>query len=95
MGLTDQATGDGERSRDIARSWKRSLPFCKLGGSELCLTIVGTPPWGPLHEGMRFSTSIHTEMAIQLAALWTAVCSTAQFVLGCLPPKVFRLDVVG
>jgi hypothetical protein len=39
------------------------------GGSELCLTIVGTPQREPLHEGMWFAAACQTKMVMQLAAL--------------------------
>jgi hypothetical protein len=50
---------------------------------------------GPLHEGMRFAIACHTKVAMRLAALWAAVSSAAQSMLGRLPAKVFQADVVG
>jgi hypothetical protein len=35
------------------------------------------PKAGPLHEGMWFATTCHTEMALQLAMLWAVVSSVA------------------
>jgi hypothetical protein len=49
----------------------------------------------PLHEGMRFAIACHTKVAMRLAALWAAVSSAAQSMLGRLPAKVFQADVVG
>jgi hypothetical protein len=42
-------------------------------GSELCLTMVGTPKQAPLHEVMRFAVACHTKIAMQLAMLWAAI----------------------
>jgi hypothetical protein len=44
---------------------------------------------GPLHEGMRFTTACHTEMAMQLVAFWTIVSSATQSMLGRLPTEAF------
>jgi hypothetical protein len=63
--------------------------------SELCLTIVGTPLQGPLHEGMWFPVACHTEVAMRLAVLWVVVSSATQFVFACLPAEVFQADVMG
>jgi hypothetical protein len=41
----------------------------------LCLTMVGTPQWSPLHEGMQFAVSCHPEVAMRLATIWAAVSS--------------------
>jgi hypothetical protein len=61
----------------------------------LCLSIVGPPTvWSHLSEGMQFPTTHHTEMAGQLTALWAAVSSATQFVLGCSPTEAFWVDVV-
>jgi hypothetical protein len=61
----------------------------------LCLSIVGAPLQGPLHEGMQFAAAYHTEVAMRLVVLWAVVSSVAQFILGCLPADVFHAEVVG
>jgi hypothetical protein len=38
-------------------------------GSEFCLTIVGTPPLDPMHEGLGFVASCYTEVVMRLATL--------------------------
>jgi hypothetical protein len=53
------------------------------------------PTAGPLHEGMQFVTTCHTEMAMQLATLWAAVSLAAQSMLGRFPTEAFQADVVG
>jgi hypothetical protein len=60
----------------------------------LCLTIVGTPEQGPLHEGMRLAATCHTDMDVWLAMLWTIVSLTAQSMLGHSPTVAFQMDVV-
>jgi hypothetical protein len=66
-----------------------------IRGFELCLTIVAAPPQGPLHEGMWFAATYHTEVAMHLALLWVVVSSAAQSMLGHLPPEVLQEDAVG
>jgi hypothetical protein len=61
---------------------------------KVCLTIVGTPQQGALHEEMWFASSYHTEMALRLGALWVAVSSTVQFMLGHSPTKAFQAVIV-
>jgi hypothetical protein len=46
------------------------------------------------HEEMWFASSYHTEMALRLGALWVAVSSTIQFMLGHSPTKAFQADIV-
>jgi hypothetical protein len=45
-------------------------------------------------EGMRVATLCYTEMARELAALRTAVSSTAEFTLGHSPNDTFLVEVV-
>jgi hypothetical protein len=77
------------------RSPSQELALLLIRGSKLCLTIVGTLKWGSLHEGMWFAAAYHTEMAMQLAVLWTTVSSGSQSVLGRSPSKALQAHVVG
>jgi hypothetical protein len=72
----------------------KELTLLWIRGTELCLTIVGTPPRGPLHEGMRFVASYHTKVVVQLCTLYVPVSSAAQFVLGHLPTEASQVDIV-
>jgi hypothetical protein len=49
----------------------------------------------PLHEGMRFVAAHHTEVAMQVSALWAVVSLATQSILGCLPIDVSEVGVVG
>jgi hypothetical protein len=64
-------------------------------GSKLCLTIIGTPPKGPLHEGMQCAASCHTEMVMWLSMLWAAVSWAIQSMLGRMPTEAVQVDIVG
>jgi hypothetical protein len=48
------------------------------------------PVVGPLHEGMWFATASHFEVAMWLGALWVAVSSSAESVLGRFPVRSSR-----
>jgi hypothetical protein len=47
-----------------------------------------------LSEGLQIATLPHTNMAGELAALWTAVSSTVEFMLRCLPDETFQMEVM-
>jgi hypothetical protein len=45
------------------------LTLLRLRGPKLWLAIVGTPPQGLLHEGMRFTVTHYSMVATRLSAL--------------------------
>jgi hypothetical protein len=47
-----------------------------------------------LLEGMQIAALHHTEMAQELATLWTVVSSIVEFMLGCSPDETFWVEVV-
>jgi hypothetical protein len=49
----------------------------------------------PIYEGMQFAAAHHTNVAMQLFALWGVVSLAAQSILGCLPIDTFQVGVVG
>jgi hypothetical protein len=61
----------------------------------LCITITSAPPLAPLHKGMRFAATQHTEVATRLSMLRAAVSLAAQSILGQLPIDVSQAGVVG
>jgi hypothetical protein len=71
------------------------LTLLSLRGSELCMSITSVPPQAPLHEGMHFVVSQHTEVATWLSALWAVVSLAALSILGPLPIDASQEDVVG
>jgi hypothetical protein len=73
----------------------KELILLWIRGSQLCLTIVGTPQRAPLHMGMRFAATSHIEMPMRLVALREAVSSPPQSVPGCSPTEALQVDVVG
>jgi hypothetical protein len=56
---------------------------------------TSAPPQPPLHEGMRFAAANHTEVVMQLSALWVVVPLATQSILGHLPVDVSQEGVVG
>jgi hypothetical protein len=62
----------------------------------LCLAIIKpTRVRNHLSEGMWITALYHAELAKELATLWVAVFSTADFTLGRSPNETFRVTVVG
>jgi hypothetical protein len=63
-------------------------------GVELCLVIAGpSQVRSDMLARMWASALHHTEMAGELAALWAAVSSTMELVVGCSPNETFRVEV--
>jgi hypothetical protein len=97
-GLTDTVTDAEwrlEESKRECREQVKELTLLQIRGFELCLTVVGPPRVrSHLLEGMRVATLCYTEMARELAALRTAVSSTAEFTLGHSPNDTFLVEVV-
>jgi hypothetical protein len=88
------------RAREVSERERREqfeeLTFVQTRGFELCHAIVGSPrARHRLSEGVRLATLCHTEMAIELTALWPAVSSSIESVLGHSPNDTFRVEVVG
>jgi hypothetical protein len=48
-----------------------------------------------LSEGMRLATLRYTEMARELAMLWSVVSSVVESTLGRSPNEIFHVEVVG
>jgi hypothetical protein len=71
------------------------LTLLQTRGSELCHGII-SPPQARHHlpEGMCLVALRHTEMAREIAALWVAVSSATESVLGHSPGDTFRVDVM-
>jgi hypothetical protein len=88
------------RAREVSERERREqfeeLTFVQTRGFELCHAIVGPPRVRHrLPEGVRLVTLCHTEMAIELTALWPAVSSSIELVLGHSPNDTFHVEVVG
>jgi hypothetical protein len=47
-----------------------------------------------MSEEMWIAALYHTEMAQELAALWTTVSSIVEFKLGCSPDETIQVEVV-
>jgi hypothetical protein len=55
----------------------QELTFLSIRGSELCITVTGSPLRAPLHEGVRFPTARHTKVASQFFAPQAAMSLVA------------------
>jgi hypothetical protein len=44
---------------------------------------------------VQFAVACHSEVAMQLGAVWAAVSSTTQSMLGRLPVEFFKVDILG
>jgi hypothetical protein len=53
------------------------------------------PAVGPLYDGMRFAAARHSEVAMQLSALWAIVSLAAQSILGHLLVDGSHVGVMG
>jgi hypothetical protein len=72
----------------------KELTLLWIRGSELCLTIVGTPPWGPCTRECGLLPLAIPRWMCSLA-LWVAISLIAQSVHGCFPIEAFQVDIVG
>jgi hypothetical protein len=72
------------------------LTLLQTQGSKLCHTVI-CPSRARHHlsEGMQLIALHHTEMARELIALWEAVSSATELVLGHSPSDTFRVGEVG
>jgi hypothetical protein len=96
--LVDRAATTDRRQEEVEGQCVglvKELDLLWIRGSELCLTIVDAQPRSPLREGMQFATSCHTKMVVRLGALWAAVSSAAQSMLGHSPTEAFQAYIVG
>jgi hypothetical protein len=78
LGLVDKAADADQRWEEAEGQCEdraEELSLLRIRGSVLCLTMVGTPQWSPLHEGMQFAVSCHPEVAMRLATIWAEVAS--------------------
>jgi hypothetical protein len=93
------ASADGARWLVISEMERREQ-FGKLSllwawGAELCLAIVGpSQVRSHLLARMRVAALHHTKMVGELTALWAAVSSAAELVVGCSPNETSWVEVM-
>jgi hypothetical protein len=64
-------------------------------GTELCLTIIRSSQMkSPLSVRMHVAALCHAGVVGELTALWAAVSSTVELVLGCLTDETSQVEVM-
>jgi hypothetical protein len=93
VALLEGELAEARQAREAVKEKFHSLSDLSVDGMRL-LVVSEKKQWGQLKEGMWVAALHHAKVVGELAALWVAVSSTTELVLGCSLDEIFRVKVM-